>query len=136
MTSVVEQPAQTPKAPVLQRLNALVNCGYKAELGEWPAVDDVVWLRHPREKPNKSRIMLTETGLVSGDSHAGTKVWIAGDDEESFKAFCSQVPKPTMWDKTAEFRYRAFAYGILIAFSAVIAVAIGAASKFVREILH
>ena len=99
--------------PVIQRLHALSERGYVAELGG-TKTPYAVWLRHPGLVKYRS-LTLFGDGLVIGQCGDG-KLRFYADDEQEFDKFVRGVPTPTLWDR---YKLKSLTLGVVVGFGAL-----------------
>ena len=113
----------------LNRLRDLVKRGYRPE---WQTeVEGALWLAHPArgERGSKKTCILYEGGLVIAYNNVpmlstDAEVRVEPEDAHGFQRFLRATPLPTLWEKTADFRYSALAWSVLIGSSLLFSVII------------
>jgi hypothetical protein len=103
------------------RLHQLVRKGYKPDF----TVDDTgtIWLNHPSDSFQCKRLILYPSGLLV--SLVSDDFRFHRDDQFNFQKFLNTIPRPTLLDRTRDFRVAITAWIVL-------AVAIGGLAIILR----
>jgi hypothetical protein len=99
-------------AKIFERLHSLIQAGYNLDLS--PDVVDAFWLRHSSKEFKHSSLIVYASGLVLSSNENTDEFRFYLDDEERFKRFLHQVPRPTWWDRSRDSRETI--WGFILAF--------------------
>jgi len=95
--------------PTLNRLNALMAAGYRIEESTSQEVCNAIWLDHPaKNRVSEKTLIIYNDGLVVGECWTNPEkkqLRIHANQEDEFYKFVRAVPKPNIWEKTANIRY-------------------------------
>ncbi|ALG75722.1 hypothetical protein VY88_32985 [Azospirillum thiophilum] len=97
--------------PTIERLHALTQRGYAAELGKTDT-PDVIWMRHP--VAGQPRVILYGNGMIAVLRDPASAQQIVPDDEDGFRTFVAGIPVPTCWQRGADTRIRILFYAGLV----------------------
>lgn len=124
--STAPSPDEDP--PTLSRLNALLAVGYRIDDATSQKVSDAIWLDHPAEKRVLERtLILYPNGLVVSNCAAEPEkpqLRFGPQQNTEFLHFVNGVPRPTLWERTADLRARTIVLFAFLAFIALLSVGI------------
>ncbi len=90
------------------RLHALARRGYKPEI-PYHDVHDAIWLKHPGKTKYHELILYPDGKVVAFDPHVHLR--ILRGDTATFRQLLYGTPRPTAWERTADARNLAIAWG-------------------------
>ncbi|MET4347423.1 hypothetical protein [Bradyrhizobium sp. RT9a] len=100
---------------IFGRLHSLLQAGYVVDRSAED--DEAFWLRHSSDKLKHNLLIIYPSGRVLSlkDDSTGECDFDL-DDEAQFRRFLHQIPRPTWWDRSREWRLTSYGYVLLALF--------------------
>ena len=105
-----EEDIEKATATTFERLHLLAQKGYRPDFAM--EFTESIWLHHPSKNFQHKDLILYPSGLVV--SLSDDKCRFSRDEQRHFQEFLRQVPRPTLMDRSRNFRTNVVAVAILM----------------------
>ena len=92
-------------SPLMQRLMALINAGYRIQDQDFGDADNHISLQHPahwQKVKEKSLYLYDEGSVMGGPRLDKTCLLIEPGETTEFQRLIAATPKPTWWERNSE----------------------------------